>query len=172
MWRFNPMQSIALKVTQGIAKLHSEGICHSDLTAENVLFRLDNFDSWSEHKLYKQLGSPRMLNIHRSPGRPRYLVDWHISSKLDQEYYHRRPQRIFLHQISSSSRTSPLTITLVHEVLCGRDATIYSDIWAIACLICEMRSGSPLFSLAKLFGIHHLKRSTKLSRCLESFLPT
>ena len=80
------MQSIALRVTQGVAYLHSEGICHGDLTAENVLFRLDNFDSWSEHKLYKQLGSPKMLNIYRGPRRPRYLVDRHISSKQTLNY--------------------------------------------------------------------------------------
>ena len=54
-------RSIALEVTQGLAYLHSEGICHGDLTAENVLFQLTNFDTWSEHKLYAQLGSPKRL---------------------------------------------------------------------------------------------------------------
>lgn len=45
-------RSLALQVTKGLAYLHSEGICHGDLSPENVLLRLTNFDSWTEKKLY------------------------------------------------------------------------------------------------------------------------
>ena len=66
---------IVQQVTQGLEYLHSEGICHGDLTSSNVLFQLGNFDSWTEHKLEEQLGKPRKSIIHQMPGRPCYLVD-------------------------------------------------------------------------------------------------
>lgn len=41
---------IAMQVTQGLAYLHSEGICHGNLTSSDVLFQLADFDSWSKRK--------------------------------------------------------------------------------------------------------------------------
>ena len=38
-------RTIALQVIQGLEYLHSEGICHGDLSSSNVLFRLNSFDS-------------------------------------------------------------------------------------------------------------------------------
>ena len=148
--------SIALQVTQGVAYLHSEGICHGDLTAENVIFWLENFDSWSQHKLYTQLGQPRMLKIKVHKGssrRPEYVVDSAYFFKADPGLLAKNiiiadhSESFFINSLPPQEPQST-NYYAAPEVLCGRDASIYSDIWAIGCLIYEMRSGSPLFSLA------------------------
>ncbi|MCJ1343399.1 hypothetical protein MMC31_001592 [Peltigera leucophlebia] len=147
-------RSIALQVTQGLAYLHSEGICHGDLTAENLLFQINTkFDYWSEHKLYAQLGSPRMLNINEGHGRPRYLVDSAYFFKADPGLL---TKKIIIvdHSESFFIKFPPLqelqftNYYAAPELLFGGDANIYSDIWAIGCLIYEIRSGTPLFHLA------------------------
>ena len=51
-------RKIALQVTQGLAYLHSEGICHGNLTGSGVLFQLADFDAWSQEKVYEQLCIP------------------------------------------------------------------------------------------------------------------
>lgn len=143
-------RSIALQATQGVAYLHSEGICHGDLTAENILFQLINFDSWSECKLLAQLGPPRRLNINRGPGRPRYLVH---SADFFKSVPGLLTKNIIIvdHSESFFIKSRPrqeLQFTNYYaapEVLCGGDPTIYSDNWAIGCLIYEMHSGFPLF---------------------------
>ncbi len=144
---------IAIQVTQGLAYLHSEGICHGDLTAENVLFQLTNFDSWPVEKLHAQLGSPRMLDIVPGPGRPRYVVDSAYFFKADPGLLTRNII-IIDHSESFFIESTPLqepkytNYYASPEVLFGWDVTFYSDIWAIGCLIYEMHSGNPLFHLA------------------------
>ena len=68
-------QRLAKQFTQAVAYLHSEGVCHGgkkftlltlpytfdilvDLTAANIAFELENFDSLSEDELYSQIGKP------------------------------------------------------------------------------------------------------------------
>ncbi len=143
-------QSIVLQVTQGLEYLHSEGICHGDFTSANVLFQLSNFDSWSEDKLQTQLGPPE---ICQHPGRPRYLVD--SVSFFDaqpglltknitivdhsESFFVKSPPPHELH--TTNHYTAP-------EVLFGWDSSLRSDIWALGCLIYEVRAGFPLFLCA------------------------
>ena len=71
-------RKIALKVTQGLAYLHSRGICHGNLTSSDVLFQLADFDAWTQDKVYKQLGILMVTDVDESflgPSFPRYLVD-------------------------------------------------------------------------------------------------
>lgn len=146
-------RSIALQVTKGLAYLHSEGVCHGDLSAENVLLRLANFDSWTEKKLHAQLGIPRRLDIDQGPGRPRYLVDSAYFFKADPGLLTKnvvivdRSESFFI----KSPPHQELQYTNYYaapEVLFGWDVDVYSEIWAIGCLIYEMLSGTPLFHLA------------------------
>lgn len=136
-----------------LAYLHSEGVCHGDLTSENILFQLTNFDSWTERKVHAQLGSPRKLPIAEGPGRPRYLVDSAYFFKADPGLL---TKNIIIvdHSESFFIKSPPLqelqytNYYAAPEVLFGWDVTIYSDIWAVGCLIYEMHSGNPLFYLA------------------------
>ena len=91
-----------------------------------------------------------MFNIDQGPGRPRYLVD--SASFFDAEpgiltknitiidhsesFFVKFPPSHELH--TTNHHTAP-------EVLFGSDASFHSDIWALGCLIYEIRAGCPLF---------------------------
>ncbi len=59
-------RKIALQVTQGLAYLHSDGICHANLTGSGVLFQLADFDAWSQEKVYEQLCIPNRCIASRA----------------------------------------------------------------------------------------------------------
>lgn len=54
------------RVTQVLAYLHSEGICHADLASSDLLFQLADFDVLSHEKFYEQLGFPMVVDLHES----------------------------------------------------------------------------------------------------------
>lgn len=88
-------RKIARQVTQGLACLHSKGVCHGNLTSSDILFQLANFDAWSQEEVYEQLGIPTVVDLpeawSRGPSPPRYLVD------LTQ--FFRASPRLFTHNI-------------------------------------------------------------------------
>ena len=144
-------RTIALQVIQGLEYLHSEGICHGDLSSSNVLFRLNSFDSWTEYKLEEQLGNPRKSRINKCPARPRYLVD--SLSFFDAEPGLLTKNITIVDHSESFFVKSPPSHKLhttnhyaAPEVLCGWGASFSSDIWPLGCLIYELRSGFSLYS--------------------------
>ena len=146
-------RSIVLQVTQGLEYLHSEGICHSNFASLNVFFKLINFDSWTEHKLQAQLGTPRISNIHQSFGRPSYLVD-------SASFFGAKPglltknitivnhSKFFFVKSPLSYVLQTINYYIAPEVLFGWGASFRLDIWALGCLIYELRAGFPLFICA------------------------
>ena len=47
-------------------------------TSSDVLFQLADFDSWSQEKVYEQLGIPTVVDLDgwpQGPSTPHYLVD-------------------------------------------------------------------------------------------------
>lgn len=94
-----------------------------------------------------------MLSINRLPGRPRYLVD--SASFLNAEpglltknitivdhsesFFIKNPPAHEIH--TTNYYAAP-------EILFGTNINFHSDIWALGCLIYEMRAGYPLFSPA------------------------
>lgn len=145
-------RSIALQVTKGLAYLHSEGVCHGDLSAENVFLPIANFDSWTEKELYAQFGIPGRLDIDQGPGRPRYLVDSAYFFKADPGLLTKNivvvdHSESFLIKSPPNQELHYTNYYAAPEVLFGWDVDVYSDIWAIGCLICERLSGTPLCHL-------------------------
>ncbi|MCJ1347973.1 hypothetical protein MMC31_006203 [Peltigera leucophlebia] len=121
-------QSIAIQVTQGLEYLHSEGICHGDLNSSNVVLHRPR--PWtttlpSRFSIFLD-AEPRLLTKNIT------IVDHSESffkfapSREDRRSYH---------------YTAP-------EVLFGWNPSFHSDIWALGCLIFEMRAGYYLFSTA------------------------
>lgn len=155
------------KSHQVLDSLHSECIRQGAFNSSDVLFQLTNFDSWSEHKFQAQLGKPRMFDIERRPGRPCYLVD--STSFFDAE------PRLLTNNITIVDHSESFFLKFLPpyehqttnqftapEVLFGWSARFNLDIWALGCLIYEMRAGFPLFLTAI--------NNRKLSSCLEGFL--
>lgn len=151
-------RKIARQVIQGLAYLHSEGICHGSLTSSSVLFQLANFDSWSVEKVYEQLGQPAVGDLSgsvlsREPSTPEYLVgsaeffraapglltgDISIIGYTDS-FRIKTPEAL-----SANEEKLPNGFT-APEVLCGFKGKIPSDLWALGCIIYEIRAGQLLF---------------------------
>ena len=166
---------IALQLTQGLAYLHSEGICHGNLTSCDVLFQLTDFDSWSQEKVYEQLGIPTVTDIDTfSPGPsfPRYLVDAPRFLRASSGFL---TDNIRIIDYGDSFRVgwqrNPNTIRQGNrmgsfsapENLSGSKVTRTSDLWALGCVIYEIRAGipliisrsDPLYELTELLGSHY-----------------
>ena len=148
-------RKIALQVTQGLAYLHSEGICHGKLTSSDVLFQLADFDAWSQEKVYEQLGIPTVLDLDEwsgVPSFPRYLVD-------SAQFFRASPGlltediriigygdsfRVGWPNLSTNLRLRQSGF-IAPENLRGLKFTRSSDLWALGCIIYEIRAGRPLF---------------------------
>ncbi|KAH6666814.1 kinase-like domain-containing protein [Halenospora varia] len=61
---------LALQVTQGLAFLHRNGICHGDFRPANILLQLTGFDSITEEDLMEKLREPYNHEILLASGEP------------------------------------------------------------------------------------------------------
>lgn len=140
-----------------------------------MLFQLADFGNWSQEKVYEQLGIPMVTDIDNfspEPSFPRYLVDaprfLRASSGLLTE-------NIRIIDYGDSFRVgwprNPNTIRQGNrmrsfsapENLCGSKVTRTSDLWALGCVIYEIRAGipliisrsDPLYELTELLGSHY-----------------
>lgn len=60
-----------------------------DLTCNDVHFRLESFDAWSEEELYLQIGAPQLEHVdstHLDASTPRYAVDAARFAKSSPEW--------------------------------------------------------------------------------------
>lgn len=131
---------ITKQVVQGLEFMHSRGFCHGDLTASNILFKLnDSINTLSEEEIYNRLGHPvtdKIITISASePGEsaPKYLVQ--PCSFLNSEFF---SEEILLVDFGCMFSTDspptnlhdiPLTISYAApEIIFDSKMSIYSDI--------------------------------------------
>ena len=103
--------------------------------------------------LHAQLGSPRKVNIDRGPGQPEYLVDSAYLFKADLGLLTKNivivdHSESFFIKSPPLQELQPTIYYAAPEVLFGSSPDFCSDVWAIGCLIYDMRSGTPLLYLA------------------------
>ncbi|CZT49989.1 uncharacterized protein RSE6_10901 [Rhynchosporium secalis] len=149
-------QRLALQLTQSLAFLHCSdvGIAHGDVTTSNILLELENMDSWSIEKLYKELGEPTKEPVYSYKGGP-------LGTSAPEHVYERADltrlakyatgnlkivdfgESFFLSDAPEGLGTPARFCSpeLMPEKNCGKA----SDVWALACTIFEMRSGLHLF---------------------------
>ncbi|KAK2766800.1 hypothetical protein FQN54_006114 [Arachnomyces sp. PD_36] len=150
-------RKIALQMTQGLAFLHRNGICHGDFRPSNVLLRLSNFDDLSEEQLIEILSKPVMDPVHLVPGEraerevPKYLVRPIDLDGIDRRYITDQICIIDFGESYEPSRPlESLGIPLGYrppEVIFENQIGPACDIWALACSLYEIRVGSPLFEM-------------------------
>jgi len=138
-----------------LTQLRSDNM--TDLTASNVLFRLnDSIDTWSQEEIYERLDQPRKDEIKTlsgsAPGEsaPRYLVQ--PCSLLNPQIL---SEDILLVDFgcafpsdSPPSNPDDICLTISYsapEVIFDSKMSVYSDIWALGCVLFEIRSGGQLF---------------------------
>lgn len=149
-------QRAGLQATQAIAFLHSKdvGIGHGDLTSGNILLDIANLDHLSTEQLYETFGSPSAVAMDTSSGEPlpasapRYVVQAIDTVKL----FAHRTGNIKIIDFGSSYRleTPPPELGIpIHyqspELILNHKIGKEGDVWALACVIFEMRMRQRLF---------------------------
>jgi serine/threonine-protein kinase SRPK3 len=129
----------------------------TDVSASNVLFRLnDSIDTWSQAEVYEQLGQPtkdKIATISGSaPGAsaPKYIVEpcTLLNPKLLSEDILLVDFGCAFPSNDPPSNPDEIGLTMSYsapEVIFDSKLSVYSDIWALGCVLFEIRSGGQLF---------------------------
>ncbi|KAL8295833.1 hypothetical protein RB597_009103 [Gaeumannomyces tritici] len=118
-------RQVSLQVAQGLALLHSLGLCHGDLTPSNLVLRLaEDFASYSEAEILRLLGAPKTDSLGTLSGEP--------------------PEPHAPNPAQGSWPGTPLKY-LAPEACVGRPLSPASDIWALGCAIFRLRKGDDIF---------------------------
>ncbi|EPE32977.1 Protein kinase-like (PK-like) [Glarea lozoyensis ATCC 20868] len=148
---------VANQTVQALDFVHSQGFCHGDVTASNILIRLDkSIDTWSQEDVYERLGLPIKDEIGTisgsAPGAsaPKYIVE--PCSLLNPQLL---SEDILLADFGCAfpsnnppSNPDEIGLTMSYsapEVIFDSKMSVYSDIWALGCVLFEIRSGAQLF---------------------------
>ncbi|KAK9374657.1 protein kinase [Lipomyces chichibuensis] len=150
-------RKFAKQVTLTIGYMHSRGVAHGDLTSSNILIQLAHVDSWSDHDVYERLGFPVTAKVRAwsgelndKPCAPDYLVESANLSNLEYKWFTERVilvdfgQSFFL-QTSSAQNVAITVPYFAPEVFFEEKASNLADIWALGCMIFEIRAGFQLF---------------------------
>ena len=155
------VRSLAKQLVAAIQELHDAGVVHGDLAPANILIRPAGIDKLSEEELYERFGRPEPLELQ--PIDDEIVIDEHVPQhiydtidpnvmKVDQikspeimlidfgEAYLLESEEVPKEFGNNLAYASPETIVM-EEKACKA-----SDIWALACIMFEMRSSEQLFT--------------------------
>jgi serine/threonine protein kinase len=126
-----------------------------DLTHSNVLFELDEIQSWSEGQIYERLGplrtaSLKLLDGSYSPHAPKNVVQAVNFSNIDLNSLGKIRladfgQSFFAENPPDALGTPPSFFA--PEICFGFPPSKSSDIWALACLLFEIQCSVMLFPM-------------------------
>ncbi|KZT06982.1 kinase-like protein [Laetiporus sulphureus 93-53] len=152
-------RKVAKQVATAVECMHSAGIVHGDLTSSNILFKLSSeVDKWTDDDVYDALGTPEMEEVATRDGSPPgpcapsqvvapIDVSRLSSSSLLQENILVTDfgQSFFIKSPPTGYEPATPLHYLSPEAYFESKMSFASDIWALACMIFEIRAGSPLF---------------------------
>ncbi|KAK1764229.1 Serine/threonine-protein kinase [Phialemonium atrogriseum] len=142
------MKDICYQAAEGLAFLHSRGICHGDFRATNVMLRVEGVDDLSEEDMLKVLRQPILYELGEldHPSMPKYLVYMtcfsvkspHVVPEIGiadfGESFH----------VSNAPKSCGIPPGFRAPELVFRHGPGFGvDIWALACLISEVRHQIP-----------------------------
>ncbi|EGP87145.1 uncharacterized protein MYCGRDRAFT_42881 [Zymoseptoria tritici IPO323] len=165
-------RKISKQVAQAVGFLHSSGIGHggksfvsvlsyartnalTDITVPNILLKLKSIDEWTEKDIYERFGQPckeepRMVSgLSLGPSAPRYIVE---AARVPEERF--LAEEVFLIDLGVSfplkdpPRPQDIGVPLMYrapETIFESRYDKFSDLWSLACVIFEIRAGTPIF---------------------------
>ncbi|XXG99740.1 hypothetical protein Hte_006081 [Hypoxylon texense] len=164
-------RDVCQQIIKSLYFLHSHGICHGDFNPRNILMKVEGIDEMSEEEILNRIDEPDCYNIYtvsgQSPGpgarAPKYQVqpldgywckDLTVKSKsiavidFGESFFMDSPPKT----------TGIPNLYAPPEVLFEGTGTPgpYSDIWALACTLFEVRTSDQLFPPPEFGGGHGL----------------
>ena len=128
----------------------------TDYTSANVLIQIADIGAWSEQEIFNKLGQPNKESVltisgqDTDPSAPAHLIEPVMMSSIDPQWLRHElivvdfGQSFFNENPPADGVGTPPSY-LAPEVLFDQQASFWSDIWALGCIIFEIRSGNPLF---------------------------
>ncbi|KAK0268912.1 hypothetical protein LTR35_015181 [Friedmanniomyces endolithicus] len=144
------------QLVQAVHFLHSQRICHGDLTLSNVLLKLKPVDDWTEDEVLGRLGTPSTQDLVAAPGTdpgdsaPGYVVE--PASMPDAKYFTHDVLLVdFGEAFPADSPPKPEDIGIpvkyrAPETFFESKVSPASEAWSLACVLYEIRAGDPLFT--------------------------
>lgn len=155
-WRFTlgidelRVNDICYQITEGLAFLHSKGICHGDFRPDNILMKLrsESLNQMGREEMRQMLGPPTFATVlttdgEHSPNAPDYVV----TGVSMQAFRHLVADEIAIIDFGESFEISdpPATLGIPRRyaapelIFGGHKPGPGSDMFALACTIYELR---------------------------------
>lgn len=128
----------------------------TDYTLSNILIQIADIDAWSEQEIFHKLGQPNKDKVLTTTGQdidpsaPAHLIEPVMISSIDPQWLRDEllvvdfGQSFFYENPPADGVGTPLSYR-APEATFDQQASFWSDIWALGCIIFEIRSGTPLF---------------------------
>ncbi|KAL8636104.1 MAG: hypothetical protein Q9228_006463 [Teloschistes exilis] len=149
-------RKICYQMGEAIAYLHSSNVVHGDISNCNVLFKIKQFDEWTEEEIYERLGKPKKEPLTLwdggSPGpeAPKEVVQAIDMGALDSQYL---LDDIVINDLGAGymvgtpwSRMTPPESYCSPEIGFGEPCGQQSDIWSFGCVMFDVCYHCPLFT--------------------------
>ena len=152
-------RKLAKQLADAIESMHSAGIAHGDLTPSNVLFAVDDIvRTWSDSELTQFLGEPEKWSVDPLDGStPLPFAPEHVIEPADTSILSSMSllqenvtiidfgQSFFAKHPPDGYQPATVDQYMAPETRFESRVVIASDVWALACIIYEIRTGTPLF---------------------------
>ncbi len=128
----------------------------TDYTLSNILIQIADIDAWSEQEIFHKLGQPNKDKVLTTTGQdidpsaPAHLIEPVMISSIGPQWLRDEllvvdfGQSFFYENPPADGVGTPLSYR-APEATFDQQASFWSDIWALGCIIFEIRSGTPLF---------------------------
>lgn len=128
----------------------------TDYTSSNILLQIADIDAWSEQEIFHKLGQPIKVKVRAptgqdiGPSAPAYQVEPVLMSNIDPQYLRDEILVVdfglsFFNENPPANGVGTLASYAAPEIIFDNQASFWSDIWALGCIIFEIRSGEQVF---------------------------
>lgn len=150
--RADVARSVAKQVSLAVHFMHQAGIVHGDLTPSNVLFKVHSrAQRWADEEVYATLGAPRTYRARTPQGHVEVVKVVKPSLMATPSILQ---EDVFLSDFGMSFVASRKPADyeagtqfkfMAPELLFDEIVSFASDVWALGCLICYIRSAASPF---------------------------